>query len=586
MNNSFNDPLDELMNKHLAANGEEPIESNQSASVEIPLEEEKQEEKVPDINFGDDDMEAEIAREDAAREAARQAKLAAMQEAKDAETAKLQALPPQPHDKEAQKQEIDFQADKLGIVTGLINRVVAKHKLYNGGIPADMRMQVMGELVDIYHNEGEVITPEFEAIIVNNWVMENGVPAKEFIANGSVLETTQAEEKKNEEVAEEVVSDTATININVPSNTPVTVNVDGETVQEVTNKRTLEIVVNEIDEKELRVSTVIENSQKDGIIETYDSGISDVPLTLPASAYRAVMSSINWLDFIKLVAPTSGTRADDELRKWSVLFKHIKNPSIGKFKDFEDFLKNTKYQDRELLMWGLLVATADEEENLSLTCANPKCRSRISLKYRPREIVHLDEENIPKNYKEIHEATPGEEAVRVHEEAANKIKRYRLPDTGIIVDIKEPSAYDFINKKLTLLSDLYDRFVPNGDLSELDVNDPSMAEFDYLSANALYIEAMSIVKDEKEYRYTNWDDIEKILTSSISTDDSAVLLKIIQQSRSNTSPVTFRISNITCPICKHHEEYINITDIGNTLLFQVSRRLDNTQIKLKEMELN
>lgn len=577
--NEFTDPLDALMNKHLMANGEEPTFV---PTVEIPVEDDSKDET--DINFGDDDMEAEIEAEDKAREEAREAKRAALREAQEAANVKA-PMPPNPHDKQTQQAEVDFQSDKLGIVTGLVNRVVAKYKLFTGGIPMDVRMQVMGELLDIYHNQGEVITPEFENLIISNWIMGDGSPAANYIANGSELPT---EEKTSETKAEEntVVSDTATININVPTNTPVTVNVDSEAVQEVTNKRTLEIIVNEIDEKELRTATVIENSQVDGIIEAYESGINDVPITLPASAYRAVMSSIAWLDFIKLVAPTSGTRADDELRKWSVLYKHIKNPSIGKFNTFEDFLKATKYQDRELLMWGLLVATADEEENLSLTCANPKCRSRINLKYRPREIVHLDKELIPKNYNDIHEAAHGEEARKIHEESIGKIKRYRLPDTGIIVDIKEPSAYEFINNKLTLLSELFDRFVPDGDLSDLDINDPAMAEFDYLSANALYIEAMSIVKGDKEYRYTNWEDIEKILTTSLSTDDSAVLLKIIQQSRTNTSPVTFRISDITCPLCKHHEEYINITDIGNTLLFQVSRRLDNTQIKLKEMELN
>lgn len=582
-NSTFSDPLDELMNKHLAANGEEPITSTDS--VEIPLEtsEDSNSEK-PKIDFGDNDMEAEIAAEDAAREAAREAKRQAMQAARDEEAAKLKAMPPQPHDKEAQKEEVDFQSDKLAIVTGMVNRVVAKYKLFTGGIPADIRMRVMGELVDLYHNQGELITPEFEATVVDNWVMEDGISGRQFVDSGSVI-AAPADEKKAEEVPAPA-PDVAKVEINVPTNTPVTVNVDGETLQEVTNTRTLEIVVNEIDEKELRTATVIENSQIEGIIEAYDSGLNDVPVTLPASAYRAVLNSIAWLDFIKLVAPTSGTRADDELRKWSVLYKHIKNPSIGKFKDFEDFLKHTKYQDRELLMWGLLVATADEEENLSLTCANPKCKSRISLRYRPREIVHLDEENIPKHYTAAHEASVGEEARKIHDESANKIKRYRLPDSGVIVDIKEPSAYDFINKKLPLFTELFERFVPDGDMSDLDVNDPAMAEFDYLSANALYIEAMAIVKGGKEYRYTLWEDIEKILTKAISTDDSAVLLKIIQESRSNTSPVSFRISNITCPLCKHHEDYINITDIGNTLLFQVSRRLDNTQIKLKEMELN
>ena len=117
-----------------------------------------------------------------------------------------------------------------------------------------------------------------------------------------------------------------------------------------------------------------------------------------------------------------------------------------------------------------------------------------------------------------------------------------------------------------------------------------MAEFDFLSANALYIEAMSIIVTDKngtnkEYRYTNWDDIENIITTALSTDDSAALLKIIQNSKTTTSPVSFRINNINCSRCKHHEDFITVSDIGRTLLFQVSRRLDNIQINWKEMQL-
>ena len=577
-NEDFRDPLDELMNNHLAANGEESREiipeELKSTNEEATQVETAETPKKPEINFGDNDLEEEIAREDAAREAERQARREAAERARK-ENLNTSPMPPQEHNKDIQRQEVDFQGETLNKVTGMVNRVVAKHKLFTGGIPEDIKMKVMGELVEIYYHYGEQIVPEFEQVILNNWVR-----GEEDVTN------TNENAAKNNEAKEEVPPEepTAKIEINVQPGSDVTVNVDADAVKEMTNTKTLEIRVNEVSEKELKSATIIENSQLDGIIQVYDSGLNDVPITLPASGYRCVMRPIGWFDFIKLVAPTSGTRADDELRKWSVIYDHLKNSSIGKFENFEDFLKHTKYQDRELLMWGLLVATADEEETLSLTCANPKCKSRITRKYRPREIVTMDPTLVPIYYNQVHEASAGAEAIKIHNEVSNRCKRYELPDTKIIVDIKEPTAYDFINDKLSLLMELYDRYSPDGgDISDLDANDPRMAEFDYLSANALYITAMSIPKDGKEYRYTHWEDIEKILTTALSTDDSAVLLKIIQESRANTSPVSFRINDITCPVCKRHEEYIPITDIGNTLLFQVSRRLDNTQIKLTEI---
>ena len=217
MNNStFNDPLDELINKHKAANGE---------TVEIPLEPEtpaaepaaeEPNNLAQDIDFGDNDMEAEIAAEDAAREQARREQYEAMKAAREENNPKLAAMPPQPYDEKVQGDEVDFQGDKLGIVTGMVNRVVAKYKLFTGGIPADVRMQVMGELLDLYHNFGDTITPEFEGLIIDHWIMEDGQSGRDFINLGSKLPTDSAnaetkaekeaddteEEKKSRETAE------------------------------------------------------------------------------------------------------------------------------------------------------------------------------------------------------------------------------------------------------------------------------------------------------------------------------------------------------------------------------------------------
>lgn len=609
MNNPMTDPLEELIKAHSNANGEtHVIESAPTTTPESNTPEEPFIDPFgsainsdlttnSDINFGDNDLEEEMKAEDEAKAQARKEHFEEIQKERDLANERS-AMPSDPYDPNERANDMDYQSDKIGIVTTMVNKVVAKYHLFEGEIPTDnsitqgktlARMQVMGELIDIYHNmTDDNITPEFEDVILSNWIMPDGTTAKEYVSNPAAYKNEQPTQETVVEEVKEPEEPIPQVNITVEKGATAEVNIDESLVNEMTTKKQINVYVKEIDDKELHVSTVIENSQKDGIISAYDSGVNDMPVTLPASAYRCVMRPINWFDFIRLVAPTSQSRADDELKKWSVIHKHLKNPSIGEFKSFDEFMKHTKYQDRELLMWAILVATADEEETLALTCANPKCKSRIELKYRPRNIVHMDEEHIPAHYKEAYEAAPGDAALALHNAVSNKRKRYKLPDTGIIVEISEPSAYDFVTNKLNLLNELYKRYIPDGDLSELNAEDPAMAEFDYLSANALYITAMSIVKDEngkqKEYRYTNWEDIERIITTALSADDSGVLLKIIQQSRANTSPVSFRIENITCPRCKRHESFINITDIGSTLLFQVSRRLDNTSISLIEMD--
>jgi hypothetical protein len=99
---------------------------------------------------------------------------------------------------------------------------------------------------------------------------------------------------------------------------------------------------------------------------------------------------------------------------------------------------------------------------------------------------------------------------------------------------------------------------------------------------------MTIVRTEKgktkEYRFTNWEDIEEIITKALDAEDSGILLKIIEKTRANVSPVSFYLENVDCPVCGRHEDRIPINEIGNTLLFQVSRRLSNTEINLIEMD--
>lgn len=606
---NFKDPLDAIIAKHEAAAKGETVEKTDETIVpQVPVPPVPDqiilptgepiptpETKAPiEIDYGDDDQDAEIAAEEAERDAMRQA---AVEEAaaKRAEEKKT-IMPPDSHDPNVMADFANYQTEKVAVVTTMVNKVIAKYHITEGAIPElpDLmnnvkgRREVMGDLIEYFdtHTDNE-ITPEFEAIILNNWIMPSGEKASTWIKNphptyNTPEEEAEAKAKPSVQVNEklEVVPQ---ITINVPEGSDVTVNVDADVVRNMSESRKVDIVVNKISEKEMKMDVIL-NTQQKGIIQTYDSGVNDTPVTLPISAYRCVMRPINWFDFIRLVSPSSQNRSDDELKKWSVIYKHLKNPSIGAFKDFDDFLKKTKYQDRELLMWAVLVATADEEEPLSIKCPNPKCRYERTLKYRPRTIVHLDPDHIPAYYNDCHNAMAVEDAQKIFNEVSNKRTRYTLPNTGIIVEISEPSAYDFITKKLNLVQQLFERYVPDGDMSELDPEDPKMVEFDYLSANALYITSMSIIRDGKEYMFDQWEDIEEIIRDGLDTEDSAILLKLIGKSRANTSPVSFYLEDIVCPKCGLKRDKLPINDIGQTLLFQVSRRLDNMEVNLKETD--
>lgn len=515
-----------------------------------------------------DEVDDIIKKEDAAAELERNTLIQAQKT--NVET----TMPPDEYDMEYHKEAIQFQADKLTIVANMIDKVVKKNNITSGHIDPKKIDQIRGDLIEYYELHGEEITPEFENIILSNIVYNN-----EDNTNDQKEDTSSAVDIV--ESAGINTDNNAKINIEVhDTNAPISINIDESVVAELSETKQVDIVVKEIsNDVLLSSSNIITNSNRDDIITPYDAGINDVPVTLPNSAYRCVFRPINFFDFIKLAAPSSQNQSDVELQRWSVLYRHIKNPSIGNFESFEDFLKNTKYADRELMMWAILVATADEEETLSFPCPNDKCDANIIYKYSPRQICHVDESKVDKSYFDIHDVSTGIEAIKLRDKLNSTSKRYQLPHSKVIVELELPSAYQHLYEKLPIITSLVDRY--HTDKSKpFDYKDPKYFEFDYLTMHALMISSMSIVKDGKEYRFTNWEDIERIITISIDGYDSSVLTKLIETVRSDTSPVSFYIEDVLCPKCGQRRSKMIIEDIGGSLLFQVSRRFSNTTINL------
>jgi hypothetical protein len=575
--NEFVDPLDAIVKKHQEAAGitppiiedPKPVNNTNEALGNID---------VDDDQYGDNDLAKEIAAEEAKEQKELEEK---RQAAMDAQKPEIM-MPPQSLDPEFQKESIEFQGKNLEIVSNMIEQVTTKHNITTGGIPLEKRPLVMGDLMELYYRDGEVITDEFEKVILDNWMED---------PSGNTTATPQ--DTQNEPVKETTTISNegpATINIDVKPDQPVTVNIDESITHVLSSANVVNVRVREVTEDEIKRTTIIENSQQPGIIQSYDTGMNDTPVTLPMSGYRTVIRPINWFESLAMAAPTSRNQADFQMRKWSIIYSHMKNNSIGNFKDFDDFMHKTKYADGELLAWAVLVATADETEELAVTCGNPKCRKQFIHKYQPRTIVHLDPKKIPKNYDEVHQVSPGPAAVELFNKISGKRTRYELPHTRIIVEFNEPSAFDHIQYKLPAIRELYRRYRPDDPEMENygrdSANDPMMLEFNYKMACMTQISAMTIRKDDKEYRYTNWEDIEKIISEALDVYDSSILINLIGKVQTSASPAEFYISDLKCPHCGRVEERLDIDDIAQNLLFQISRRLEAMEINLTELDSN
>lgn len=584
----FVDPIDELMNRFASTESSDtttaqpilsprtpedvqinrPVETIDDTEVGLPDDD--------DIDYGDDDLANQIEEEEAAEEAARRA--AAEEAAKVAAAERPVKMPEQSLDPQYQSNAIGFETNKIAIVTTMVNKVIAKHHLTSGGIPDDKRMQIMGELVEQYYTNGEVITPEFEDLILKNWV--GGQP----VVPETDQPKTETPAQNSEEPAEE--DRNTTININVEPGTPVTVNIDGEVMDEVNRAKKINVVVHEVSELDMRAAKVIENTQQDGIITPYESSATDMPITLPMSAYRCSVSGVSLFDIIKLSSLQSGNQRDLDIKTWQLIYKHVKNVSIGEFKTFDDFLKHTDYRDLELLLWAMFVATADETETIRFKCGNPKCDNIITVTYNPRSIIHISDELIPDYYKMTHQVPSGKAALEHWKNVHSRRKLYELPESKVLVELDDYSAWDYHNIKMPIMQEVYMRYRPDDPEQKEGLTREEEEEMNFTLLFLLYIKAITINKDGTSYKYTNWHDIEKIVSSHISNKDISVLIAIIQEIRQQESPVAFYIENVVCDKCGRSDDRIPVNDIMRSLFFQLSSGLTNTSVNFVQTELN
>ena len=602
-NNEFHDPLDDVIARATGMFTDDKMDSQPN---EESITKEVEVKHVPndtfdDIDIDDDtdinvddpdddpygayDADREIEQEDILREEERQRAIAEAQRVKDEQV--TVTLPPQSLDKKYQAEAIGFQENNLAIVTGMVERVKAKYHL-KGGIKEEVLPIVMGDLMEEYYVNGEEVTPRFEQIILDNWthVANDG---SEYSKNDQTddVETVDHTPVNTGEPAE--------ININVAPDQPVTVNVDDDIVNEITKTRVININVREVTNLDMERVTVIENTQKEGVIRNFDVGMGYTPVTLPLSAYRCMIRPLNFFEMINMLSPDSSSKVDYHLKRWKVIYEHIKNPSIGDFENFEDFLKKTKYSDINILEWGILAATSGDDEQLGVVCGNPKCKHEFFHTYSPRTIIHPNPDRLPKEYNQIGTLS-GAPAIEIYNKISSKRKRYKLPVSGVIIEIHEPSAHEYLTEKLPTVIAKYAERVPedpnmdNFNENTLTSGDPRLGEFATKMALMLKISAVIVPPREDEnyqtpheYRFTNWEDIDAQI-SMLPMEDTIAILKLISLQEEASSSVDFYVSNVVCPQCGREEPRIVVTNLIQNLLIRVSRRLQNTEINLTELD--
>lgn len=384
-----------------------------------------------------------------------------------------------------------------------------------------------------------------------------------------------------------------------------------EEVSKIKKSRTLELnIVEGVDLAFGDIEDVPDNAV-DAVLSTYQRKTNDIASPLPASKYRAVFTGLSYPEVIDMSAANEINTLDGERKKWSIVYSHMKNMSIGPWREYaiykdpatnmevkvnslddipdnipsdnehrhfvskyEDFLRHTSYIDLEFCMWKILCATAMDKEVISIDChtdigGGKRCDNTYDWVYSPNDLLNVEsiDPAVLKEMEDAANATSVEDAINIYNTSPVASTSYvELHSSGFRVVYGHLSAYDWLEK-------LYPR------IKEMENSeDPEI-----VSKSAVYglltTTKMALVPNGKGgfQRIRGIDNLFKVV-SMLDEVDFETLSKLNEMM---ITPYQFKFSmrDIVCPKCKN-KSMIPIDDMSR-LLFIVARSLSSVNITLK-----
>ena len=334
-----------------------------------------------------------------------------------------------------------------------------------------------------------------------------------------------------------------------------------------------EIKVKEVQEVNLS-SIRVKKSQKSFVdhVNEYQMSSSRVPIIFPASRFRAEMTGLSYGEMGDISLNTENLTFDQVHKKLSVIYNKMVNPSCGKFKNFDDFLKKFAYVDIDLAVYGLIVATFPEVDDIPLTCNNPKCKNGFNHKFSPRTLIKFNKcgNKFLEAMKDVVECKAIDYDKLFEDSPTRTHVRYRLPLSGFIVEIGIASSYEYLYSIVeNVLGDKFTTDHPDDVNGILQLNTTMISLI-----RAIY------VPDGDEYiEYTEFEDVIQALYH-IKPEEIQILSSMLQKVNDGYS-TTYELTDIVCPHCGQKTTRIPV-DI-NSLVFLKYQRLMSTSLDISNI---
>ena len=309
------------------------------------------------------------------------------------------------------------------------------------------------------------------------------------------------------------------------------------------------------------------------VINDFDTSGSRTTICFPASGFKAQMKGMSYGEYADVALSMENVTFDQYYKRLSVIYNKMTNISTGPFENFEDFLKNLAYTDIPMALYGLLISTEDEDQEIQLKCGRSECDKLFNWKYSTRSLLRLEKcaDKFLDKMKEIATAPAAEFDNIQADSAVHNSKFLEMPQSHFIVEMGIASAYDFLYNFIPLMDENTFKEAFGEDLNQI-----------YLNNVLLSTSIRSVYVPDGKGGYIECTGYKDILDAiyKITPEEIKILAAYTAKIQSEYE-ITFSFGNVTCPHCGNVTEDMEVN--MDDLVFQTYSRLMNTEVDLKNI---
>lgn len=310
-------------------------------------------------------------------------------------------------------------------------------------------------------------------------------------------------------------------------------------------------------------------------VSGYQADGATMVVCFPASGFKAEMTPLAYGEVTDLtLEPELAVTPEVYLKRLSVIYNHMVNPSCGKFESFEDFLSKFAYTDINMAIYGLLCVTYPENQSAFVDCGNKGCKKSFPWKYTLKSLLDLKhcDETFLKKLSGILSATPENYEELAAKSAVRNVLAVKLPDSGIIAEVGIVSAGTFVNNFVAIADE---------EAIKQAFGDNPSRFYIYGILLLLGISAMHIpTKDGGYVHATTSQEILDTIYKLVKPNESVLLSNLVTEASKGYQAV-FGLSDVECPNCHTKTAHVDM-DIDD-MAFRLYQQLQEADLDVKAL---